>query len=85
MANYKLVIKPSAVKELEQLPKKDRGRIVKKILALAEEPRPVGCQKLSGQERYRIRQGNYRIVYGIEDVIKIVRIVKIAHRQEVYR
>ena len=85
MENYKVVIKPSASKELEKIPKKDRIRVTQKIQALSEEPRPVGSQKLSGQDRYRVRQGVYRILYSIEDVIKIVRVVKIAHRKEVYR
>ena len=71
MENYKIVIKPSAVKELEKIPKKDRIRIAEKISALAINPRPTGCQKLSGQNRYRIRHGVYRVVYGIDDVIKI--------------
>lgn len=85
MANYKLVIKPSAAKELEKIPKNDRIRVAKRIISLASEPRPAGCQKLSGQDRYRVRQGVYRIVYAIEDIIRIVKIVMIAHRKEVYR
>lgn len=85
MASYKIVIKPSAAKELEKIPKKDRIRVAERIGTLAENPRPIGCQKLSGQDRYRLRQGAYRIVYSVEDVIKIVQIVKIAHRREVYR
>ena len=85
MGNYRLLIKPSAAKELEKIPKKDRAKIADKIAALAEEPRPPGSQKISGQDRYRIRHGVYRIVYGIEDVVKIVRVVKVAHRREVYR
>lgn len=85
MASYKILIKPSAVKELEQIPKKDRIRIALKISSLAENPRPNGCEKLSGQDRYRVRQGDYRIIYSIEDLIRIVRIVKLGHRREVYR
>jgi len=85
VANYKIVIKPSAVKELEKLSKKDLRKVTARIQALAQDPRPLGCQKLSGQERYRIRQGNYRIVYEIADEIKIVRVVKVGHRREVYR
>ena len=85
MASYKIVIKPSAVKELSKLPKKELRKVSEKIQSLAEDPRPMGCQKLSGQERYRIRQGDYRIVYSIEDEIKIVRVVKVGHRREVYR
>ena len=85
MASYRLLIKPSAAKELEQIPKKDRQRIVARIDALAEQPTPSGCEKLSGQDRYRIRQGDYRAVYSIDDQDRTVRIVKIGHRREVYR
>lgn len=84
MADYKLSIKPSALKELERIPKKIAQQIVKRIRSLSQEPRPIGSQKLSGQERYRIRQGDYRVVYGIDDTNKLVDIVKIAHRREVY-
>ena len=85
MANYKIFIKLSAAKELKRLPKTDARRITSKIQALSKEPRPQGCEKLSAQERYRIRQGNYRIVYSIEDNKLIVYIVKIAHRKSVYK
>ncbi len=84
MVSYKILIKPSAVKELKSLPKKDCRRITSKIQSLSKEPRPQGCEKLSAQERYRIRQGNYRIVYSIEDDKLIVYVVKIAHRRDVY-
>ena len=84
MANYKVTIKPSALKELEGIPKKIAQQIAKKIGALGADPRPIGSQKLSSQERFRIRQGDYRVVYGINDSTKIVDIVKIAHRREVY-
>jgi len=83
---YKLFIKPSAVKEIEAIPgKKLRQQIIQRIGQLAENPRPPGCQKLSGYDRYRIRQGSYRIVYGIEDDELVVYIVKVGHRKEVYR
>ncbi len=85
MANYKILIKPSAAKELKRFPKKDVHRITLKIQSLSKEPRPYGCEKLSAQERYRIRQGNYRIVYSIEDDKLIVYIIKIAHRSDVYK
>lgn len=67
MASYKLRIKPSAVKELEVLPTKDRRKIVTRIEELASDPRPHGCEKLSGLEQYRVRQGDYRVVYSIDD------------------
>ena len=85
MAKYKITIKKSAVKELEDIPKKDLRRIVKRIQSLTQNPRPQGCQKLSGQSRFRIRRGDYRIVYSIEDKGFIVDIVKIGHRREIYR
>jgi len=67
------------------MPPKDRGRIIARIQALAEDPRPVGAEKLSGQERYRVRQGDYRILYEIEDQILRIMVVKIGHRRDVYR
>ncbi len=85
MASYSLEIKRSAAKELAQLPPKDRGRVVARIQALADDPRPVGAEKLSGQERYRVRQGDYRILYEIEDQILRIIVVKIGHRRDVYR
>jgi mRNA interferase RelE/StbE len=85
VANYKILIKSSAAKELAKLPKKDIQRISSKIKSLSVDPRPHGCEKLSTQERYRIRQGNYRIVYSIEDDKLIVFVIKIAHRSEVYK
>ncbi|MBI1956293.1 MAG: type II toxin-antitoxin system RelE/ParE family toxin [Acidobacteria bacterium] len=85
MASYSVLIKPSAVKELEAVPRKDRLRIIRKIQALASNPRPIGCEKLSGREQYRLRQGRYRIVYSVSDHEQTVLIVKIAHRKEAYR
>ena len=85
MASFEVLIKPSAVKEIEILPKKDRQRIVRRIVALAGNPRPPGCEKLSGQERYRVRQGNYRILYEVHERELIVMIVKVGDRKNVYR
>ncbi len=85
MANYKIFIKPSAKKELESLPRNDLSKIVEKIKNLSSDPRPHGAEKLSGEDKYRIRQGNYRIVYSIEDDKLIVIIVKIGHRRDVYK
>lgn len=85
MAKYKITIKKSAVKELKDIPKKDLQKIVKRIQTLAENPRPHGSQKLSGQNHFRIRHGNYRVVYFIDDKDLIVDIVKIGHRREIYR
>ena len=83
--SYSLVIKTSAERELRALPKEDRRRVVGRARGLAHNPRPPGNEKLSGQERYRIRQGDYRIVYAIDDEARTVEIVKIGHRREVYR
>jgi mRNA interferase RelE/StbE len=86
VAKYEVFIKPSAAKELEGVgTKKDRRRIVARIQELTDNPRPPGFQKLSGADKYRIRCGNYRIVYSINDDELIVRVVKIGHRKEVYR
>jgi mRNA interferase RelE/StbE len=86
VAKYRILIKPSAVKDIEAIPlKKDRRRIVERIRKLEENPRPPGCEKLSGQDKYRVRQGRYRIVYSIEDQDLVVYVVKVGHRKDVYR
>jgi mRNA interferase RelE/StbE len=85
VASYNVLIKRSAAKELEDLPEKDRRRVAARIGALAENPRPPGCEKLSGAEKYRLRQGNYRILYEIVDRDLIVTVVKIGNRRDVYR
>jgi mRNA interferase RelE/StbE len=83
---YKVVLKPSTVKDIEAVPrKKERQQIIKCIGLLADDPRPPGCTKLSGYDRYRIRQGSYRIVYGIEDNELVVYVIKVGHRKDVYR
>jgi mRNA interferase RelE/StbE len=87
VAQYRLSIKPSAGKELEAVGSKaDRTRIISKISALATNPRPHGSEKLAGyDDRYRVRQGNFRVVYELDDVSSHVTIYKIGHRREVYR
>ena len=85
MASYKVLIKRSAAKELEAVPLKDRRRLVRRIEGLATNPRPVGGQKLSGEEKYRLRQGDYRILYEISDEELVVTVVRIGHRRDVYR
>jgi mRNA interferase RelE/StbE len=83
---FRLLIKASAAKELKAIPnKRDRQRIVERIQGLKTDPRPPGSQKLSGKERYRIRQGQYRIVYSIEKDELVVYVVKIGNRKDVYR
>jgi mRNA interferase RelE/StbE len=86
VASYKVFIKRSAAKELAAIgSRKDRRRLVETIRSLADDPRPPGCQKLSGSEKYRVRRGNYRIVYSIQDDRLIVMVVRVAHRRDVYR
>ncbi|MCK4496163.1 MAG: type II toxin-antitoxin system RelE/ParE family toxin [Candidatus Aminicenantes bacterium] len=85
MAKYNILIIESAAKELETIPKKHLKQIIKKIQSLTDNPRPRGVQKLSAQERYRIRQGDYRIVFFIKDEDLTVYIYKIGYRREVYR
>ena len=87
MASYRVLIKPSAAKEIEAVDqKRDRQRIVAKILALVDEPRPAGSEKLAGEsDRYRIRVGRFRIVYSVADDELLVLIVRVAHRKDVYR
>jgi len=84
VANYKILIKPSAVKELKKISNPDFDRITEKIRRLSSDPRPKGCEKLSHQEKYRVRQGNYRIIYLVDDAKQEIIIYKIGHRREVY-
>jgi len=85
MARYRLLFKKSVAKDLRAIPKKDVQRILKRIEALPDDPSPDGCEKLTEQERYRVRQGSYRVVYEIKDDMLVVTVVKVAHRSEVYR
>ena len=85
MAKYRITIKKSAAKELQDIPKKYLRRLVKRIQLLAEDPRPAGSQKLSAREQYRLRQGDYRIVYSVDDKDWLVDIVKIGHGRDIYR
>jgi mRNA interferase RelE/StbE len=85
MARFEVRIKRSVAKELLRLPKADNRRIVGQIQALASDPRPKGCERLAGRESYRIRQGNYRVIYTIDDDRVIVEILRVGHRREVYR
>ena len=84
-ASYNLQIKRSAEKELRRLPKADLRRIIQRIERLATDPRPVGCEKLFGDEGYRVRQGDSRILYRVDEERRIVEVFKIGHRREVYR
>lgn len=85
MAVYSIFFRDSVRKDLATIPNHDLKRIMQRIASLAEQPRPNGYEKLTGQERYRIRQGNYRIIYSIQDLELTVWVVKVGHRREVYR
>ncbi|MCP4046690.1 MAG: type II toxin-antitoxin system RelE/ParE family toxin [Gammaproteobacteria bacterium] len=85
MASFEIIFKRSVAKDLRQIPNKDVAKILRRIDALSAEPRPIGIEKLSGQEKYRIRQGVYRILYEIRNTELIVVVVKIGHRRGVYR
>lgn len=85
MAKYRVEIKRSAQKEIRSLSGDDLKRVLKKIESLSQDPRGPDCKKLSGQEKYRIRVGNYRILYEIHDTILVVTVVKVAHRKDAYR
>jgi mRNA interferase RelE/StbE len=86
VAKYKILIKPFAVKEIESIPlKKVRQRIVECISKLAENPHPPGSENLSGQEKYRLRHGSFRILYAIEEQELVVTVVRVGHRKNVYR
>ena len=85
MASYELVFKKSVAKDLRSIPKKDVARVLQRIEALRDDPRGEGCVKLSALERYRVRQGVYRIIYEIRDNQLVVMVVKIGHRSAVYK
>jgi mRNA interferase RelE/StbE len=85
MARFELVFRKSVARDLRRIPGRDVRRILDRVEALRDDPRPPGCEKLSGQERYRIRQGAYRVLYEIMDARLVVTVVKVAHRKHVYR
>jgi len=85
MAKYSIVFRKSVTKDLKAIPKKDQVRILQRIAQLAQDPRPPAGKRLSGQQRYRIRQGIYRVLYEIEDKQLIVTVVKVGNRRDVYK
>jgi len=85
MAAYKIFFKKSVWKDFERIIKEDLERILKRIKMLSKGPRPPSCEKLTGKERYRLRQGRYRIVYSIQDDEHTIWVVKVGHRKDVYR
>ena len=85
MASYSLYFKESVQKDFEGIPKKELRKILNRIRSLAGDPRPQGCEKLTGQNRYRVRQGRYRIVYAVQDEELKVIVVKVVHIKDIYR
>ncbi len=85
MARYRVIVRKSVSKDMRGIPGNDVRRILACMDSLADEPRPPGSKKLSGQERYRIRQGDYRILYEIKDDKLVICVVKVRHRRDVYR
>jgi mRNA interferase RelE/StbE len=85
MGEYKIFVRKSVWKDFKSIPDKDLTKILECIESLGNNPRQPGCKKLSGQERYRLRQGQYRIIYSIQDEELTIWIVKVGHRKEVYR
>lgn len=85
MASYRVEVKPSAKKELERLSHQVIARITRRLEALASNPRPPGCKKLKGGDKeWRIRVGDYRVVYTIDDQELLVQATRVRHRSEVY-
>jgi mRNA interferase RelE/StbE len=85
MAAYKIFFRKSVDKDFSAIPKRDLRKVLRRIEMLSKDPRPSGCEKLTGQERFRVRQGRYRIVYSIQDKDLTVWIVKVGHRKDIYR
>ncbi len=87
MADYSLSIKPSAAKELQSISEKATlTRMIEKVKSLATQPRPSGSEKLAGRPNlYRVRQGNYRVIYSVDDEARVIDVVKVGHRKDVYR
>lgn len=85
MAGYEIYFKQSVEKDFRAIPKKDLKKIIRRIEELSEDPRPPGHEKLTGQARYRVRQGLYRIIYSVQDKELTIWIVKVGHRKDVYR
>jgi len=85
MAAYSVLFRESVKRDISSIPSEDLKRILERIGTLADNPRPLGSEKLTAQERYRIRQGNYRIIYSVQDEQLTIWVIKIGHRREVYR
>ena len=85
MSSYHVEVDTAAAREIKRINRADQKRILTKITSLGANPRPQGCVKLSGQDSYRIRVGVYRIIYVIEDAVRVVTVSRVGHRKEVYR
>lgn len=85
MAAYRIYFKKPVQKDFNAIPKRDLKKILDRIKALEGDPRPPGCEKLTGQQRYRLRQGQYRILYAIQDDELTIWVIKVAHRKDIYR
>ena len=85
MARFELRFKPSVTKDLRGIPKTEVRRLLNRIETLRDDPRPAGCEKLTGRELYRIRQGVYRVIYSVDDEAVVIEVIKVGHRREVYR
>ena len=85
MAAYKIFFKKSVEKDFKVIPKRDLVKILERIETLAEDPRLPGFEKLSGQQKYRLRQGRYRILYSVQDDELTIWVVKVGHRKDIYR
>ena len=85
MAEFRVLFRESVWKDLRPIPKKELEKILDRIAALGRAPRPIGVEKLSGRDCYRIRQGRYRIVYSVQDEELTIWVVKVGHRKDVYR
>ena len=83
--SYNVIIRTSAKKELKRLNNNIFERVMERIIELKENPRPIGCEKLGGQDSYRIRIGDFRVVFTIDEKAKLVEIIKIGDRKEVYK
>jgi mRNA interferase RelE/StbE len=85
LSTYTVEVKPSARRELEELPDNVLARVIRRLESLSRSPRPAGCKKLKGRkDLWRIRVGDWRVIYTIDDAVKLVSVTRVAHRREVY-
>ncbi len=85
MDKYHIIISSTAQKKLNKLPNQIADPLIKTILSLAENPRPHGCKKLKGREAFRIRKGNYRVIYEINENVLTITVISLGHRKDIYR